>query len=254
MKKSRILIVDDNPEIREIIHILLEGEGYDIEEAADGQSALHQIEKSASDFDLIILDIMMPGLNGYQTCTRIRKSSNAPILFLSARTKDSDKTLGFSSGGDDYLAKPFSYNELVSRAKALIRRYQVYRGKDEPKILPAADSRSSQSDRQLGMISKKEPLIFHHLTIDEEKEEVSSDGTLLELTDTEYAMLLLLVKHRRQIFSAQHLYESVWEEPYYYGASNTVMVHIRNLRLKIEKDPKNPALIKTVWGKGYRCD
>ena len=236
METSRILIADDNPEIREIIHILLEGEGFDIEEACDGQHALNLTEKK--DFDLIILDIMMPGLNGYQTCIEIRKNSNAPILFLSARTKDSDKTLGFSSGGDDYLAKPFSYNELISRAKALIRRYQVYRGKNTaPKTEPA-----------------KSPLVFHHLTIDEAKEEVTFGSVPLVLTDTEYAMLPLLVKHRGQIFSAQHLYESVWNEPYYYGANNTVMVHIRNLRLKIEKDPKNPALIKTVWGKGYRCD
>lgn len=236
METSRILIADDNPEIREIIHILLEGEGFDIEEACDGQHALTLTEKK--DFDLIILDIMMPGLNGYQTCIEIRKNSNAPILFLSARTKDSDKTLGFSSGGDDYLAKPFSYNELISRAKALIRRYQVYRGKNTaPKTAP-----------------DNAPLVFHHLTIDEAKEEVTSGSIPLVLTDTEYAMLLLLVKHRGQIFSAQHLYESVWNEPYYYGANNTVMVHIRNLRLKIEKDPKNPALIKTVWGKGYRCD
>lgn len=243
MKTSRILIVDDNSEIREIIHILLEGEGYDIHEASDGQSALALTAEL--DFDLIILDIMMPGLNGYQTCIEIRKNSNAPILFLSARTKDSDKTLGFSSGGDDYLAKPFSYNELISRAKALIRRYQVYRGKDETGAFPAAQSVKKQA---------REPLIFHHLKIDEVNEEVTSGGAPLILTDTEYAMLLLLVKHRRQIFSAQHLYESVWNEPYYYGASNTVMVHIRNLRLKIEKDPKNPELIKTVWGKGYRCD
>ncbi len=246
MRTSRILIVDDNPEIREIIHILLEGEGYEIEEADSGQRALHLTEKL--DFDLIILDIMMPGLNGYQTCIEIRKNSNAPILFLSARTKDSDKTLGFSSGGDDYLAKPFSYNELISRAKALIRRYQVYRGKDD------AGARSGPAAAQFAEEQAKEPLVFHHLKIDEEREEVTSGGTPLILTDTEYAMLLLLVKHRRQIFSAQHLYESVWSEPYYYGANNTVMVHIRNLRLKIEKDPKNPVLIKTVWGKGYRCD
>ncbi|MXP76961.1 response regulator [Lachnospiraceae bacterium WCA-9-b2] len=244
METSRILIVDDNPEIREIIHILLEGEGFCIKEASDGQQALDLTKKL--DFDLIILDIMMPGLNGYQTCIEIRKNSNAPILFLSARTKDSDKTLGFSSGGDDYLAKPFSYNELISRAKALIRRYQVYRGKD-------ASSPQTSLYPQTSKLSK-EPLIFHHLMINEEKEEVTSDGIPLVLTDTEYAMLLLLVKHRRQIFSAQHLYESVWNEPYYYGANNTVMVHIRNLRLKIEKDPKNPTLLRTVWGKGYRCD
>lgn len=242
METARILIVDDNPEIREIIHILLEGEGFDIKEAKNGQTALELTGKFT--FDLIILDIMMPGLNGYQTCVEIRKNSNAPILFLSARTKDSDKTLGFSSGGDDYLAKPFSYNELISRAKALIRRYQVYQGKDSSDTSMPAPNGASQN----------EPLIFHHLKIDEFKEEVTSGDTPLVLTDIEYSLLVLLVKHRRQVFSAQHLYESVWNEPYYYGANNTVMVHIRNLRRKIEKDPKNPTLIKTIWGKGYRCD
>ena len=233
METSKILIVDDNPEIREIIEILLTGEGFETVQAKDGMTALkilNQIE-----FDLIILDIMMPGMNGYQTCLEIRKSSNAPILFLSARTKDSDKTLGFSSGGDDYLAKPFSYNELVSRVKALIRRYQVYKGKE----------------------IKEEPLQtihYHHLTIVEPEERVLRNGTIVELTDTEYRMLLLLIKQKGQIFSAERLYESIWNEPYYYGANNTVMVHIRNLRRKIEADPNNPQLIKTIWGKGYRCD
>ena len=233
MEHSRILIVDDNPEIREIIHVLLEGEGFLIEEATDGETALQlTMEK---DFDLIILDIMMPGKNGYQTCVSIRKNCNAPVLFLSARTQDSDKTLGFSSGGDDYLAKPFSYNELISRSKALIRRYLVYKGKEQPS-------------------SSKKILRYHHLEIHEEEQEVFADGNPLILTDTEYAILLLFVTHRHQIFSAEHLYETVWKESYYYGANNTVMVHIRNLRKKIEKDPKNPVLIKTIWGKGYRCD
>lgn len=127
MDKTCILIVDDNPEIREIINVLLGGEGFEVSEAENGAQALTLIEQQ--DFDLIILDIMMPGPNGYQTCRKIRELSNAPILFLSARTKECDKTLGFSSGGDDYLAKPFSYNELISRSKALIRRYQVYKGK-----------------------------------------------------------------------------------------------------------------------------
>lgn len=234
MESSRILVVDDNPEIREIIQILLSGEGFLVEEAADGSAALNKLKEQT--FDLIILDIMMPGLNGYQTCLEIRKTSNAPILFLSARTKDSDKTLGFSSGGDDYLAKPFSYNELISRSKALIRRYQVYKGKEAPSYTPSGI------------------LHFHYLEIDESKEQVTSAGTLLDLTDTEYAILLLLVKNRHQIFSAERLYEAIWNEPYYYGANNTLMVHIRNLRRKIEEDPKNPSLIKTVWGKGYRCD
>lgn len=233
MAQSKILIIDDNEEIREILHVLLEGEGFSITEAENGTHALKLV--SQENFDLIILDIMMPGKNGYQTCLEIRKCSNAPVLFLSARTKDSDKTLGFSSGGDDYLEKPFSYNELISRSKALIRRYQVYKGK-ECSAIP------------------HNILKYHHLEIHTEKEEVLSDGKPLILTDMEYAILTLLIQNKHQLFSAQRLYEAVWNEPYYYGASNTVMVHIRNLRRKIEKDPKNPILIKTVWGKGYRCD
>lgn len=224
-----ILVVDDNPEIREIIRILLTGEGYEITEAADGIRALKELEHC--DFDLIILDIMLPSMNGYEVCQKIREQSNAPILFLSARTTDSDKILGFSSGGDDYLAKPFSYSELLGRTKALIRRYHVYQGKEREEI---SDS-----------------LSFGSLTIDTTHRQVLLNGQKIELTTTEYEMLNLLAQNRRQIFSAQRLYESVWNEPYYYGANNTVMVHIRNLRQKIEKDPKNPVLIRTAWGKGY---
>lgn len=233
MKQAAILIVDDNPEIREIIQILLTGEGFQVHEAANGTQALSQLKENI--FDLIILDIMMPGLNGYQTCVEMRKLTNAPILFLSARTQESDKTLGFSSGGDDYLAKPFSYAELVSRAKALIRRYQIYQGKPDQ---PAQHSK----------------ITYHQLTLDELTQEVTKNGIPVELTDTEYSILLLLLMHPGQIFSTEHLYESIWNEPYYYGANNVIMVHIRNLRRKIEDDPKNPTLIKTVWGRGYRCD
>lgn len=186
-------------------------------------------------FDLIILDIMMPGLNGYQTCLEIRKISNAPILFLSARTQESDKTLGFSSGGDDYLAKPFSYAELVSRAKALLRRYQVYQGK------PTVPTQTST-------------ITYAQLILKEQTQEVTKNEIPVDLTDTEYSILRLLLTHQGQIFSTEHLYESIWNEPYYYGANNVIMVHIRNLRRKIEDDPKNPTLIKTVWGRGYRCD
>lgn len=230
---SSILVVDNNPEIREIIQVLLGGEGYLVETAGNGVKALEMLENR--EYDLIILDIMMPGMDGYQTCRKMREESNAPILFLSARTKDSDKTLGFSSGGDDYLAKPFSYNELISRVKALIRRYQVYKGKAEKVETPKNFS-------------------CKNLVVDEETKSVYSDGQLLELTDTEYAILLLLLKNRRQVFSTERLYEAVWKENFYYGAENTVMVHIRNLRRKVERDSKNPMIIKTSWGKGYYCD
>lgn len=185
MDKTCILIVDDNPEIREIINVLLGGEGFEVSEAENGAQALTLIEQQ--DFDLIILDIMMPGPNGYQTCRKIRELSNAPILFLSARTKESDKTLGFSSGGDDYLAKPFSYNELISRSKALIRRYQVYKGKNESgnqsinsaSVNPTADPIASILNASDSM---HRILLFHDLEINQTVREVHKNGQLLDLT------------------------------------------------------------------------
>lgn len=227
-----ILIVDDNPEIREILTILLSAEGYITTEAADGATALSLIHSNI--YDLIILDVMMPGLDGYRTCLSIREYSNTPILFLSAKAQEHDKVLGFASGGDDYLTKPFSYSELTSRVKALVRRYHIYQGK--PKI-------SSQPICRIGA-----------LVVDEQQHTVEKNAHPISLTDLEYAILLLLIKHRGQIFSASHLYEAVWEEPYYDGANNTIMVHIRNLRRKLEDDPAHPTLIRTVWGRGYRCE
>lgn len=231
---TQVLVVDDNPEIRDIIHVLLEGEGIRVTEAADGSSALHFLEKDS--FDLIILDIMMPGLNGYETCQKIRQLTNVPILFLSARTSDSDKLMGFSSGGDDYLAKPFSYTELLGRTRALIRRYRIYQGKSPVEAK-----------------EKSTLLTCGDLCLDPRLEKVTLQQ-LQDLTSTEYQILKLLLSNRRQIFSPQRLYEAVWEEPYYYGASNTITVHIRNLRQKIEPDPSNPVYIKTTWGRGYHCD
>lgn len=239
--ETKILVVDDNPEIREILHILLENEGYAVSEASDGTLALSLLHDIV--FDLIILDIMMPHLNGYQTCVEIRKLSNAPILFLSARTKESDKMLGFSSGGDDYLAKPFSYGELLSRTKALLRRYQIYKGKE-----------TETTDITKTLQTSATLLHTGNLEIDLESRQVTANSRICDLTDTEYEILVLLVSHRGQIFSVEHLYEAVWNEPYYYGAGNTIMVHIRNLRRKIELDAANPQMIRTVWGKGYCCD
>ncbi len=233
---SKILIADDNPEIREIVNVLLSSEGHEIIEAKDGEEALRLVDQS---IDLIILDIMMPKMNGYQSCVEIRKLSNAPILFLSAKSQESDKTLGFSSGGDDYLAKPFSYNELTARVKALLRRFQVYKGKQE--------------DNTQSLIAQEE-IRLHNICIQPKSERVFVDEKEVSLTDIEYRILLLLASHRKQIFSAQHLFEVIWEEPYYYSANNTIMVHIRNLRKKIESDPQEPKMIKTIWGKGYRCE
>lgn len=242
MEQSRILVVDDNGEIREVVNILLSGEGYEVSEAADGVRALEKIRNEV--YDLIILDVMMPGMDGYQTCLEIRKTSNAPILFLSARSQVEDKNLGFSSGGDDFLPKPFSYSELVSRVKALMRRYQVYKGKNEGEGKTGISRTEIKRERVLDILE---------LRILPDKEQVFVKGIQTELTEMEYAILLLLAEHRKQIFSVQQIYESIWQEDYYYGAANTVMVHIRNLRGKIEQDPHNPQIIKNIWGKGYRC-
>ena len=256
MEASQILVVDYNPEIRTIVNILLAGEGYEITEAANGQEALACLH--AKSFDLIILDVMMPGMDGYQTCINIRTKSNAPILFLSARTQDGDKTLGFQSGGDDYLAKPFSYNELLERVKALIRRYKVYQGISEAdkKAVhagpgsPKEESGSKETpDLPSGQVLKR-----GRFQVWEAQQRVFFDEEEIDLTTTEYEILVLLMKHEKQIFSASHLYESIWQEPYYYGAENTIMVHIRNLRKKIEKNPQNPKIIRTIWGRGYRFD
>lgn len=233
MENSRILIVDDNPEIREVVTILLEGEGFITEEAGDGSTALDKVRNTS--YDLILLDVMMPGLNGYQTCVEIRKTTNAPILFLSARSQVEDKTLGFLSGGDDYLPKPFSYQELLGRVKALVRRYQVYQGKD--------GGTQVQQNLKAGAVE-----------VCEESGRVWRGGREISLTDTEFAILCLFLKNRKQIFSVERVYETIWQESYYYGAANIVMVHIRNLRAKIEEDPHKPEIIRTVWGRGYRCD
>lgn len=226
-----IMIADDDPDIREVVRILLESEGFRIVEAVDGDDAISKIDPA---IDLYILDVMMPGKSGYQVCRAIRAASTAPILFLTAKSQDGDKSMGFSSGGDDYLPKPFSYTELTARVKALLRRYYVYRGKESEEA--------------------KEKIIIRDLVIDRQTCEVRLAGAEVQLTDIEYRMLLLMAENRRKVFSAQNLYESIWNEPYFYSCNNTIMVHIRNLRRKIEPDPDNPQYIKTVWGKGYRID
>ena len=231
-KLTNILIIEDDEDIREGVRILLEGEQYQVQEAENGRKGLQLLTK---DTDLVILDIMMPGMSGFKTCEEIRKISYVPVLFLTAKSQESDKLIGLMAGGDDYLAKPFSYSELLGRVKALIRRWKIYRGKEEPE--------QEQAQRYIELAG---------IRLNEEFNEVSVKGTNTELSDIEYNILRLLMKYPGKIFSAQNLYESVWNEPYFYNCNSTVMVHIRRLRVKIEEDPKNPKLILTVWGKGYR--
>ena len=232
MEKGMILLVEDDGDIREGVRVLLESEGYKVYEAESGSQALEMVD---SDTDLIILDIMMPGISGIRTCEEIRKTYNVPILFLTAKARESDKLLGLMAGGDDYLPKPFSYGELLGRVKALLRGYQVYRGKG------AGNSEEDSSWLQWKEI--RLDLGFNQVWV-EDKE--------VDLSELEYQILRLLMEHPNKIFSAQNIYESVWKEPYFYGSNNTVMVHIRKLRVKIEKDPQEPKRICTVWGKGYR--
>lgn len=229
---EKILIVEDDADIREGVRILLEGEGYSVSEAENGRKGLELLKEEP---DLVILDVMMPGMSGLKTCEEIRKISYVPVLFLTAKSQESDKLIGLMAGGDDYLAKPFSYSELLGRVKALIRRWKIYRGKEEPE--------QEQAQRYIELAG---------IRLNEEFNEVSVKGTNTELSDIEYNILRLLMKYPGKIFSAQNLYESVWNEPYFYNCNSTVMVHIRRLRVKIEEDPKNPKLILTVWGKGYR--
>ncbi len=234
MNVQTILIVDDDTEIREGLRILLSGENYTILEAADGKQALEQMSDT---IDLVILDIMMPGMSGLHVCEEIRKQWAVPILFLTAKAQESDKLVGLIAGGDDYLPKPFSYAELMGRVKALLRRYCVYRGK-----------------AQTGMLSQDNILTTRGLKLSLDYNQVWVRGQEVELTELEYKILRLLMQNPQRVFSTQNIYESVWGEPYFYISNGTVMVHIRKLRVKIEEDPQNPRYLKTVWGKGYRFE
>ena len=228
--KGVVLIVEDDQDIMDVITILLRREGFSVLQADNGQKALEQISKAP---DLIILDVMLPDLDGYEVCRRIREITLAPVLFLTAKGGLHEKTEGFNAGGDDYLVKPFFQEELLARIRALLRRYREYRGKDQQE-------------------PEEQYLESAGLRVNKEFNEVTKNGREIEMTDIEYRILKLLMQYRNKIFSIQNIYESVWEKPYYYDANNTVMVHIRRLRMAIEDDPRHPAYIRPEWGRGYR--
>ncbi len=226
---SKILIVDDEPDIRNILNILLCADGFTVLEAANGKQALEVLQKNAS-IDLILLDIMMPEMDGVTACQEIRKYSMAPILFLTAKSQETDKMSAYHSGGDDYLTKPFSQAELLLKVKSLLRRYQVYRGKHELEAFTNA-----------GVVSLDGRSVY-------------KDGQTVEVTEKEAEIIRYLLEHRGTPVSVESIYEDVWQEKYLPSSTNTVMVHILNLRKKLELDPANPTLIRTVWGKGYQID
>ena len=228
--KDTILIVEDDHDILEGVTILLGREGFKVLKASTGQEALDQISKRP---DLIILDVMLPDMDGFDVCRRIRKDSLAPVLYLTAKTGVQDKTEGLEAGGDDYLVKPFFQEELLARIRALLRRYEKYRGKEE-------------TENQVTYLEQG------RFRVSLEFNEVLKDGKAISMTDIECRVLKLLMQYRNKIFSIQNIYESVWEKPYFYDANNTVMVHIRRLRMAIEDDPRHPVYIRTEWGRGYR--
>ena len=228
--RDKILLVGGGGGGREVIDILMKREGYQVLEAATGAEALLKMGENPN---LVILDVMLPDISGMEVCRAIRETSTVPILFLTARGGLRDKTEGLMAGGDDYLVKPFSQTELLARVTALLRRYELYKGIDEEK--------TDKNVLEAGVF--RVDLVFN---------EVYKNGKRIDMTDIEYKILKLLMQHRNKIFSIQNIYESVWEKPYFYDSNNTVMVHIRRLRMAIEDDPRHPVYIRTEWGRGYR--
>ncbi len=227
MQKLRILVVDDDQEIRDGIEIYLKNEGYDVIKAADGIEALEQLEQA--EVHLIILDIMMPKMDGITATFKIREQRNIPILMLSAKSESTDKIHGLSVGADDYVTKPFHPLELMARVKSMLRRY-VQLG-----------THLQDEQQQVG------------ITLDTNAKAVRKDGELIKLTPIEYKITELLLKNVGRVFSIQEIYELVWKEEAY-NAENIVAVHIRKIREKIEDNPKNPRYLKVVWGLGYKME
>jgi DNA-binding response OmpR family regulator len=227
MKSISILVADDEKEIANLIAIHLEKEGYRVFKALDGEEALHVIQTQS--IDLVILDIMMPKLDGYEVTRQIREQHNMPIIFLSAKTSDFDKVHGLVIGADDYMTKPFTPIELVARVNAQLRRFMKL---NQHKV------------------NQTSGLEFGGLVISPEQRSVTLYGENIDLTPKEFDILYLLARQPKKVFSVENIFQQVWGEAYYEGA-NTVMVHIRTLRKKLEEDKRKSKLIKTVWGVGY---
>ena len=235
MSHNRILVVDDDPDIRKVLSVLLGSEGFAVEEAENGRKAVERVFAGPSP-DLMILDIMMPGMDGLEVCARVRETSSVPILFLTAKSQDQDKVAAYTSGGDDFLVKPFSQTELLMKVKSLIRRHTEYN------TYPA---RYADEDTQV---------LVEDVVVDIRTRSVRRNGTRINLTDKEFDILRYFMEHRGEVVQNKDLYESVWGEKYLPSAGNTIMVHVLNLRKKLEDDVRKSKIIKTVWGKGYRIE
>ncbi len=227
---AAVLVCDDDREIVDAIEIYLMQEGYQVYKAYDGEQAIRVLKEK--EVHLLILDIMMPRLDGIHATLKIREYSSIPIIILSAKSEDTDKILGLNIGADDYVTKPFNPLELVARVKSNLRRYTT-----------------------LGNLNTENNALFQAggLCMNDETKEVTVDGESVKLTPIEYNILLLLVKNQGRVFSTDQIYESIWNEEAI-GADNTVAVHIRHIREKIEIDPKDPRYLKVVWGVGYKVE
>ena len=225
-----ILVCDDEKEIVDAIEIYLQQEGYNILKAYDGEQALKVLKEQ--EVHLLIIDVMMPKMDGIRATLKIREDSSIPIIILSAKSEDADKILGLNIGADDYVTKPFNPLELVARVKSQLRRYT-----------------------QLGNVAESSKRIYQvgGLLINDDLKEVTVEDELVKLTPIEYNILLLLVKNQGKVFSINQIYESIWNEDAI-GADNTVAVHIRHIREKIEINPKEPRYLKVVWGVGYKIE
>jgi len=224
---EHILVVDDEPMVREVVVAYLEREGFRVAEAADGAAALKLIHEASP--DLVILDVMLPEIDGFSVLTEIRKTGEMPVILLTARTEEPDRVLGLELGADDYVVKPFSPRELVARVRSVLRR-------------------SAPSTRTA------ETLDFGALRIDEQARVVTLDETEIEMTPKEFDLLAFLARSPRQVFSRGQLLEHVWDSSTDWQDPSTVTVHVRRLRRKLETDPENPRWISTVWGLGYRFE
>ena len=230
MDKEVILVVDDEKEIRDLIDIYLLNDGYRVIKAANGIEALNVLK--SENVDLIILDIMMPGMDGLEACMKIREDKDMPIIMLSAKSEDMDKIMGLTTGADDYVSKPFNPLELLARVKSQLRKY-----------------------KRLNIIEEKDENIIQvdDLYINIATHEIKIGDKDVRLTPREFDILLLIAKNRGIVFSVKRIYEAVWKEEFM-ESDNTIMVHIRKIREKIEENPRKPRFIKTIWGVGYKIE
>jgi DNA-binding response OmpR family regulator len=230
LDKETILVVDDEKEIRDLIEIYLANDDYKILKASNGIEALDILKKQ--EVDLIVLDIMMPSMDGIEACIKIRKEKDMPIIMLSAKSEDMDKILGLTTGADDYMTKPFNPLELLARVKSQLRRYK----------------------KQTLVTEKNENIIeIDEMIINASSHEVKVGDKEVKLTPTEFDILFLLARNKGMVFSIEKIYSAVWKEDFL-ESENTVMVHIRKIREKLEENPRKPKFIKTVWGVGYKIE